>query len=280
MPLNEFPGSQIQGINQQGIEINKDWVTVNLDFKSSDTNLYFDPTTYSVDVTYNGAPYTVQKVMTPMSRRDDTIGVWIYEFLTTGFVEGTYVFTFTGSATGIGTVTKTLTFTATAAPVEQYFVGALRTKLWDKRASRYLIDDNTRTRWSSGELFSFSDNARLKVGQAPPSPMNLTWEMAYAEAHDLVLTGGFIEALEAAGIFETWNRVQYSDELTLNIDRSVFYQNAQSLRQQWWNMILAWKRDRAFHALKPVGMGSGKFPLYYSRIMTLSIANFQNSFYG
>lgn len=280
MALNEFPGSQVQGLKVKGIDVNKDHITVNIDWVDAATGNYFDPTTYSVTVTKNGNPYTIEKVMTPLSRADDTTGVWVYEFLTTGMTAGDYLFTFVGSASGINAVTISLTFTAAEIPVEQYFVGALRTRLWDKRASRYLIDDNMRFQWRSGEIYSFLHNSLQRVGQAPPSPMNLTWEQAYSECHDQVLTGGFIEALEAAGILGVHNRFNYSDELTLQVDKSVFFQNAQSLRQQWWQSVLMWKRDYQWHKVRPIGMASGRFPQYYTKILSLSVANAQNMFYG
>jgi hypothetical protein len=102
----------------------------------------------------------------------------------------------------------------------------------------------------------------------------------YGDAHDLLITGGFIYALEAKGIFETFNAFNYNDELTLNIDRKALFQNAQSLRSSWFVAISAWKRDRLFRAMAGgVGMASGRFPAYFSRILSLS-TNMQNTFYG
>lgn len=282
MGLANTNGTQLQGINQQGIDINKDHISVNIDWIDPTTKQYFDPTTASITATRNGSPFSIPKVMTPLQRADDTVGVWLYEFLSTGMDTGDYVLTFTGSrpADNMGPVTITLNFNAAEVPVEQYFVNTLRAKLWDKRASRYVIDDNSRFRWKNGELYSFCDNALKKIGQTPPAPSLLNWNQGYSECHDLILTGGFIEALEAAGIFETWNRFTYSDELSLNVDRSQLFQNAQSLRTQWLQAVMMWKRDYMFHRVRGVGMASGKFPMYYSRVMSLSIANGQNMFRG
>ena len=279
--LMAVPGAQLQGINVQGVDINKDHVAINIDWLDPVTKLYFDPVNASVSVTKDSVGYTIQKVLVPLRRRDDSVGVWGYEFLTNGMDAGNYVLTFTGAVPGTSlTVTHVLGFTAAQAPIEQYFIGCLRAKLWDKRASRYLIDDNQRTRWTNGELYSFLDNSRLKVGQVPPSPALITWERGFAECHDLILTGGFIEALEAAGIFETFNKFNYNDELTLNVDRSAFFQNAQSLKQQWMTAVLSWKRDAAFHKLAGgIGMASGKFPLYYTRTLSL-LPHMSNTFYG
>jgi len=277
--LSTSPGNQLQGINTQGISVNKDHVEVNIDWIDPTTNQYFDPTTYSVTVTKDGNPYTPEKVLVPLSRVDDSIGVWHYCFLTTGMDAGTYVFTFSGSATGIGPVNHQLSFTSAETNIEQYFIGVLRAKLWDKRASRYLIDDNMRVRWTDGELYSCLDNARLKVGQEPPQPMNITWEQGFSEAHDLIVTGGFVCALEAAGVFAQWNRFNYNDELSLNIDRTPFFQNAQTLRQQWILAIKTWKRDFMWHAVKPIGMASGRFPMYYQRTLSL-LPHMSRVFYG
>jgi hypothetical protein len=277
--LSTNPGNQLQGINTQGISVNKDHIEVNIDWVDPTTNQYFDPTTYSVSVTKDGSPYTVEKVLVPLSRVDDSVGVWHYSFLTSGMTSGTYEFTFSGSTSTISTVTHTLSFTSAEIPVEQYFIGALRAKLWDKRASRYLIDDNQRTRWTDGELYSFVDDSRLRIGQEPPSPENLSWPVAFSEAHDLVLTGGFIGALEAAGIFSQWNKFNYSDELSLNVDRTPFFQNAQSLKQQWMLSIMRWKRDKQFHAVRGIGMRSGRFPMYYTRVMSL-LPHMSRVFYG
>lgn len=279
--LQTVPGTQMQGINGQGISINKDHVEVHIDWVDPVTKRYFDPTTYAVVVTKDAAPYTPQKVMVQLSRVDDTVGVWHYAFLTSGMLAGSYVFTFTGSrpADGIGVVTHVLGFTAAEIPVEQYFIGVLRTKLLDKRASRYLIDDNMRVLWEDGELYSFCDDARLRVGQTPPSPGNITWEQGYAECHDLIVTGGFIYALEARGIFEIMNKFSYTDELSLNIDRSVLFQNAQSLSQTWMTAVMMWKRDHQFHLVRAIGLQSGKFPLYYSRVLSL-LPNMSRIFYG
>ena len=279
MALNQSPGTQLQGINVQGIEVNKDHITVNIDYVDNATNLYFDPTDAAVVITKDGNPYTLEKELLPLSRKDDTVGIWTHSFLTTGMVAATYVFTYTGTSPAGTVVTKTLNFQAKEIPIEGYFIGALRTKLWDKRASRYLIDDNMRQRWTDGELYSFCDNARLAISQAPPSPADITWCQAYSEVHEHILTGGFIFALEAAGIFETWNAFQYTDELSLNVNRSVFYQNAQSLRQAWWNAVLMWKRDYTFHRVRGIGLASGKFPLYYTRVLSL-LPHMSQTFYG
>jgi len=277
--LSTIPGTQMQGINQQGIEINKDHVEVNIDWIDSATKQYFDPTTYAVAVTKDGVSYTPEKVLTPLSRLDDSVGVWHYTFLTTGMEAGSYAFTFTGSTANIITVTHVLGFTSAEINVEQYFIGVLRNKLMDKRASRYLIDDNMRVRWTDGELYTYLDNARLKVGQEPPSPQMITWPFGYSETHDLIITGGFVEALEARGIFETFNKFNYNDELSLNIDRSSFFANAQSLRQAWMLSIKTWKRDYTFHKVRPIGMRSGRMPMYYTRVLSL-LPHMSRVFYG
>jgi len=280
--LANAPGSQLQGINTQGVDIIKNWVGVSIDWLDPKTQLYFDPVNATTAVTLGGNPYTVPKVMTPLSRADDSVGVWQYEFLTDGMDEGSYVFTFSGTVPGTSdTVTHVLNFTAAKAPIEQYFVGVLRAKLWDRRASRYLLDDNMRFQWKNSELYGFLDNARLKVGQMPPAPALITWEQGFSECHDLIVTGGFIDALEAAGVFALQNKMTYSDELTLNIDKTAFFQNAQSLRQQWQVNIQAWKRAQTFSKMAGgIGMASGRFPLYYTRILSLSMANAGNVFYG
>lgn len=277
--LSTSPGTQLQGINVQGVEVNKDHVEVFIDWVDAATGQKFDPTTYAVAVTKSGAAYSPSKVLSPLSRISDTPGVWHYSFLTTDFTAGDYVFTFTGSASGIAQVSHVLTFTAADIPVEQYFIGALRAKLWDKRASRYVVEDSMRTRWSDGELFSFVDDARLRIGQEPPKPELISFPQAYSECHDLILTGGFICALEAAGIFGQWQKFQYNDELTLNIDRTPFFQNAQSLRSQWVLSIQRWKRDARFHAVRGLGMASGRFPMYYTRVLSL-LPHMSRMYYG
>ena len=280
--LAAAPGAQMQGRNTQGVNINKSHVGIAIDWLDPKTQLYFDPINPTTVVTLNGAPYAIPKVMVPLSRLDDSVGVWGYEFLTDGMDAGTYVLTFTGTVPGTSdTVVHTLTFTAAPTPIEQYFVGVLRAKLWDKRASRYLIDDNQRFQFQNGELFLFLDNARLKVGQTPPAPTTISWEQGYSECHDLLVTGGFIEALEAAGTLAVAQRFNYSDELTLNIDKTQYFQNAQSLRQQWLTAAQSWKRSQAFSKMAGgIGMASGRFPLYYSRILSISLSSAQNMFYG
>lgn len=277
--LMSNPGTQLQGINQQGLQIEKDFVEVSLTWVDGITGLPFDPTTYSCSITYNGSPYTLQKELTPMSRADDAVGVWVHCFLTTGMQPGNYLFTYVGSTPTNTTVTKTITISAAEIPVEMMFVNSLRSKLGDSRSSRYLVDDNMRTRWTQSELYGCVYNSLMQVGQAPPAPSIITWEQAFAECYDQVLTGGFIQALEARGIFETFNAFSYSDELSLGIDRKVLFQNAQSLRQQWWNSVLAWKRDGAFRSMRGgIGLGSGRFPLYMSRAISLSLASSQVMF--
>ena len=280
--LASFPGAQLQGKNTQGVTINKSFVGVAIDWIDPKTQLYFDPVNATTAVTKDGDAYLVPKVMTPLSRLDDAVGVWGYEFLTDGMDAGTYVFTFTGTVPGTtDTVVHSLTFTAAPTPIEQYFVGVLRARLWDKRVSRYLIDDNQRFLFTNGELYSFCDNARLKVGQTPPAPTLMSWEQGYSECHDLIVTGGFIEALEAAGVMALQNKLTYQDELTLNIDKTAFFQNAQALRSQWMQSAMSWKRSMAFTRMAGgVGMASGRFPLYYSRILSISLSSAQNMFYG
>ena len=278
--LSAAPGHELQGINTQGIVINKNHVEVNLDWIDQDTKQYFDPTTTTVTVTKDGSPFTINKVLSPLSRIDDTVGIWHYTFLTDNMEAGSYTLTFRGEAANITPVNHVLNFTSGEVNIEQYFIGVLRTRLMDKRASRYLIDDNQRTRWTDGELYSCLDNARLRVGQEPPNPSILPFNQLYAEAHDLVVTGGFIEALESRGVFETFNKFAYSDELSLNIDRSAFFANAQSLKAQWMLSVKTWKRHGAWKNARPIGMKSGRYPFYMSRILSLSQANAGNMFYG
>jgi len=289
MALNTNPGSQIQGINVQGLEINKNHVTINIEWIDPDTNTHFDPSTYSVAITHNGNAYSESNltIMTPLSRSDETVGYWTYEFLTQSNVatpvpmaEGTYTFTFTGTNSDTGnTMTMTLGFTAASIPIAKYFVGSLRTKLGDRRTRRYLVDDPTSFRWTNGELYEFIEDSRLSICNTPPKPENFTLEQLYSDAHDLVLTGGFIYALESKGIFETFNKFVYNDELTLNLDRSTLYQNAQNLRNAWEQAKLRWKRDNMFHRVRAVGMASGRFPMYYTRVLSF-LPNMQNVFYG
>ena len=222
--------------------------------------------------------------MKPLSRVDDSRGVWSYNFLMKNsngdaLGAGTYVFTFTGSATGITPVTHVLTFAAAEIPVEQYFVNALRLRLGDKRSRRYLID-SPRNRWSDEELYSFVDDARLDIGQTPPSPQEYSFPFMYSENNGLVILGGFIFALSAMGVFENYNRINYSDELSFQVDRSNFYQNARSLDAQYQQAKVTWKRDKAFHDLRGgKGMNSGRFPLYTTRCLSLQ-STMQNTFYG
>lgn len=278
--LSTYTGSELQGINTQGIVINKNHVEVNIDWIDGDTKQFFDPTTTSVTVTKDGSPFTIERVLVPLSRLDDTVGVWHYTFLTDGMEAGEYILTFRGEANNITPVNHVLTFSSGEVNIEQYFIGVLRTRLMDKRASRYLIDDNQRVRWTDGELYSFIDNARLQIGQEPPNPMIIPFNQLYAEAHELVVAGGFIEALESRGVFENFNKFSYSDELSLNVDRSNFFANAQSLRQAWSIKVKTWKRHGAWKLARPIGMKSGRYPLYMSRVLGLSLANSGNMFYG
>jgi hypothetical protein len=285
--LNATMGSQLQALNAQGIEINKDYITVNLDFVNPVTNQYFDPTTFSTTILKDGNPYTDLRVMKPLSRQDDSRGVWTFSFVTqktdgTPLDVGTYVFNFTGSATGIGPITHSITFsgqTTAQIPVEQYFVGVLRARLGDK-AKRYLVDDNMRQRWTDSELYEYLDDARLDIGQTPPNPQTYDWNYMYSSTHSLLVMGGFINALMARGVFENFNKFNYNDELSLQIDRSNFFQNAQSLLASYQTSKMMWKRDKAFHDLRGgIGMASGKFPMYFSRMLSLNVSC-QNTFYG
>lgn len=280
--LGTVNNNQLAAINCQGLDINKNHVSIQLDFKSAETGMYFDPTTTTTAITLNGNAFDISnlKVMSYLSRKDDTVGVWGFEFLTDGLEIGTWNFTFTGSATGVATVTHSITLTMAETPVEQYFVSALRAKLGDKRASRYLVDDNMRTRWTNGELYSYLDDARMDIGNTPPNPQDVTFAFCYSQCHQILLLGGFIFALEARGIFETFNAFGYTDELSLQIDRKVLFQNAQSLRSQYDKMRHTWKRDKAFHDLGGgLGMASGRFPLYMTRQLSL-LPNMGNVFYG
>jgi len=290
MALNAAPGSQVQGINVQGLEISKNHVNINIEWIDPDTEQHFDPSTYSVSITKDGGAYSADNltIMRELSRRDDRAGYWNYAFLTQSNVatpvpmeSGAYEFAFTGvnSATN-NTVTLTLGFIAASIPIAQYFVGSLRARLGDRRASNYLVDDPTEYRWTDGDVYTYLEDSRMAIGNTPPAPTTVTYEQMYTEGHELLLTGGFIFALRAKGIFETFNAFNYNDELTLNIDRKVLFQNAASLEAAWKQATLAWKRDKTFRSLGGgIGMASGRFPLYYSRILSM-VPHMQNTFYG
>lgn len=288
MSLSSNPGTQIQGVNVQGLEISKDFVEVNIEWIDPDTNQYFDPSNYSVAITKDGTAYDQSNltIMSPLSRKDDRVGYWHFSFLTKSksgeaIPAGNYVFTFSGtnSATG-NTQTLTLGFSAAEIPVQQYFVNSLRARLGDRRASNYLVDDPTTLRWSDGDLYSYLEDARMEIGATPPKPEDFTYEVLYADAHGLLLMGGFIYALKAKGIFETFNAFNYNDAVSLNLDRKALYQNAQGLLQTWETSRKAWKRDRIFHRIAGgVGMASGRFPMYFTRVLSMQ-PNMANTFYG
>lgn len=288
MGLSTNPGAQIQGVNVQGLEISKDFVEVNIEWIDSDTSEYFDPSTYSVTITKDGNTFDSSNltIMSPLSRRDDRVGYWHFSFLTKSksgspIAAGQYDFSFTGTNSSTGnSVTLTLGFTAAEIPVQQYFVNSLRARLGDRRASNYLVDDPTTYRWTDGDLYGYLEDARLDIGATPPKPEDFTYEVLYADAHGLLLMGGFIYALKAKGIFETFNAFNYNDAVSLNLDRKVLYQNAQGLLQSWNSQKTAWKRDRIFHSIAGGrGMASGRFPMYFTRVLSMQ-PNMGNTFYG
>lgn len=278
--LNELDGTQLQALNTQGVDCHRSHVSVNLDFKDPDTNLYFDPVSTTLNITFNGTAIALSaiKVLLPLSRLSDITGVWGFQFLTDGMLAGTWVFSFTGTTAGGKIVSHVLTFTATEATVEQYFINALRMKLRDKKASPYMLDDNMRWRWGNGELYECLEDARMDIGSTPPNIVNMPYHQCYSDCHTLLLTGGFIFALESRGIFEVFQKLQYNDELSLQMDRTMFWQNAQGLKQSYDLLKLRFKRELAWHACRSIGLASGRFPLYTGRLISLSLANSQCTF--
>ena len=153
----------------------------------------------------------------------------------------------------------------------KYLITHLRKRLFDFDASLYQIEAPTKV-FPDDLLHSFLLDSMSRFNSNPPGT-SFTLEAQPGDIADLLITGGWIYALKSRAVLEIFNTMQYSDGISLNIDRGPKFQALAVSQEQMWREDL--KRYKMWHTLYgrhrggAVGMGTVTLPLQISRVLSL-----------
>lgn len=155
----------------------------------------------------------------------------------------------------------------------------LREQLEDVDPSLYQIISKTSKAWSDANLLVYLQDTLNDLNQSPPTSLYLFGNFPY---ESLLLLGAKSQALFAASVKETWDTMQYNDELSLVINRAPQFQalakDAQQLyetRKDRWKQWIGLYGDNGSGT--GIGMGTQTIPFQISRVLSW-LPNMQNTF--
>jgi len=219
----------------------------------------------------------ILKPLTPMGNQD---GLYHVTFLTTngGLTTGTFDLVFTGYYPDN---TKEDNKLEIKSSIEVFAVDTIQTKMdmlkrkaHDHIAQAYEIDNPEEFKFDDGDLYSALKQATDRWNEEPPvtvHPSNLEATIENAPFPQIQMDFAECYLLRPEIILEIWNTIQYSDQVTFNINRAPMLQ---SLMQATLNDVTqriklvkkdwVW-RNTSVHALK-----SSKLPLRALRQISMT----------
>lgn len=210
-------------------------------------------------------------VMAPLEKVIETdTGHYRVDILTTGLQAISYTVTFEGyyPVSSPNKVTTTGTFTLCSIPTEQVLINELRWMLQDELTSRYQLDDPTLKKWENKEVYLALQQALRLINSTPPHLASLfTFETI---EQGLLLEGAFCLALRGRVVLEIANEFQYTDELSLSLQRSPKYWSLVSkLYDQWLIEIKLFKKHLGFRQVQPIAVRSIRIPLTARTVLSM-----------
>lgn len=267
-----------------GVAIPQVYETVIVHFKDA-TGQNVDVTDPRVSVSRNGtilplktlAPetaggskhYIITKIAT---------GQYRFIFYVEGLEPGLYGIDFRGGIPG-EELHVSGKFEVGVMPREMDLIRRLRHQLEDIDPVLYQIIDNTKKAWTDENLLVYLQDTINDLNQSPPTTLYSFGTFPY---ESLLLLGAKYLALFAAATIETWNTMQYSDELSLVINRAPQFQSLakdaqttyEARKDRWKQWIGLYGENGSGTG---IGMGTQTIPFQISRVLSW-LPNMKNTF--
>lgn len=250
--------------------------TVYVVFKEGE--VFVDPVVPRVTIKKGGVAVEVKTTSThptafPEAYHLTRLGLGSYKFffyIDATLVKGLYDIIFEGERANYGTLTISGQFEVGYASRIQDLLVRFRHHLEDVDPSVYLLISNTDYAWTDSSLLVHLQDALNDINQTPPPA---TFSIDAFPYHSMLIEGAMITALRAASVKEKWNTMQYSDELSLVIDRAPFFaQLAQQMETVHRAKVEKWKLWWGFYGSDgggiAIGMGSMRVPFQISRVLS------------
>lgn len=148
----------------------------------------------------------------------------------------------------------------------QGILDSLRIQLNDNKPDLYWIDDTDKFRWDDGELFNAIKWSMEKWNATPPASsgndvINKNNLLRFPLIN-VIFEGAEFYALNQKYNLETFNQLQYTDELGITINRAPgIMSKMQLLKQIWLDNLTKIKKDYALrHSSQARGIKSTRIP--------------------
>lgn len=235
---------------------------------NSSVELFFntyDSTRTLVDVTNPIALIYKNDVDTQITTTITNISTGYYSgvFTTIGQTEGLFRINFTGTYNTESIVVEG-NFGLAEISTIQYYVNLVRLKLYDHIPALYKLDPKTK-KFLDSEIY---DQLALTLNMINVTgPLITNWSFDNVPVWSWLIIGATASCLESRVVLEVFNKLQYSDGVSLTIDRVGGLSAAAAvLRAQFTAGVIAYKRARPG---PPLGLGTARLPYRVSRPLSL-----------
>ena len=226
------------------------------------------------------SPKAPSVILSPFSQNHDIPNQYTVKFLTDSMDPGSYTITGSGMWNG-QSLSVSGQFEIYTLSRIQSFIELLRSLLKDRIPELYIVrmPSIDTFKWDDGELYTCLLQALRAMNGTPPT--NIIWPDIQSvpiafEGHLVQIA--VIWALSQRQMLEIQNVINYSDEISFNIDRSAKYMSAAQMQAQlWWQAWVAAKKDLAFRSIQHAGIISNRYPLHFIRPLSM-LPNSQNTF--
>lgn len=156
------------------------------------------------------------------------------------------------------------------------YMNRIRLRLMDDFPEDYTLDEPV-NQWRRVNVFACLKDGLSRFNATGPRRTAFTFDDFPDTYDELLVTGGYIYALEARARLEKADQMSYSDGISLNIDRGPFYlQLATGMRTDWTRAVQDWKKATP---PRPRGVRSVRVPFRINRVVGL-LPNYQTYFSG
>lgn len=211
-------------------------------------------------------------ILVPLEKvNNEDKGYYHINFLSTGLEAITYSVEFKGYQEGTQVLLNIPgEFALFDTPTIQVYVDELRLMLNDYLTERYRLEDTKVNLWEDKELFQALKTSLFRMRTFPPI---LAQEFTFdniAEGEGLLIEGGIIFSLITRAILEVTNEFQYSDELSLALQRADKYRSiAKDLMVDWDKNVRMYKTNLQFRRTKPIAVKSARMPMVGRFILSM-----------
>lgn len=202
-----------------------------------------------------------------------------FTFFTTGLTPGLYNIQFTGRLNPtLGDMTETGQFIIGYVSAMQGMIDILRDTLYDFNPNLYQLMSANRV-WSDTNLLNY---LQLSMSQINSVPTPTSFTMATFPFPGLMISLAKSHALTSRAVLEVFNQMQYSDVLSLSIQRPEALKSlAADERTMVLEMVKNWKAWESLYgdtgAGAGMGFGESKIPFQIARVLSF-LPNMKNTF--